>query len=58
MAECTHCEKSVLTYVMLDESGVETRVCVHCDNPVDAALAWVGPGELEEQRLAHGKAST
>jgi hypothetical protein len=54
MAECTHCEKSVLTYVMLDESGVETRVCVHCDSPVDDALAWVGPGELEQSGYDFG----
>jgi hypothetical protein len=54
MADCPHCEKSVLTYVMLDESGSEQRVCVHCDNPVGAALAWVGPGGLEQSGYYFG----
>ena len=54
MADCAPCEKSVLTYVMLDESGREQRVCVHCDNPVGDALAWVGPGELEQSGYYFG----
>ena len=54
MADCAPCEKSVLTYVMLDESGREQRVCVHCDSPVGDALAWVGPGELEQSGYYFG----
>jgi hypothetical protein len=54
MAHCAHCDKSVLTCVTLDDSGAEHRVCVHCDNPVAEALAWVGPGELEQSGYYFG----
>jgi hypothetical protein len=54
MAHCAHCDKSVLTYVTLDDDGGEHRVCVHCDNQVGEALAWVGPGELEQSGYYFG----
>ena len=54
MARCAHCDKSVLTYVTLDDNGAERRVCVHCDSAVEDALAWVGPGELEQSGYYFG----
>lgn len=54
MAHCTHCDKSVLTYVMLDDNGIERRVCVHCDQTVGDALEWVGPGNLEQSGYYFG----
>jgi hypothetical protein len=58
MAECVACAKSVLTYVTLDDEGAERRVCVHCDSPVADALAWVGPGELEQSGYYFGAPPT
>jgi hypothetical protein len=54
MAHCAHCDKSVLTCVMLDDNGAERRVCVHCDTAVCDALEWVGPGELEQSGYYFG----
>lgn len=54
MAHCAHCDKSVLTYVTLDDNDAEHRVCVHCDNSVAESLAWVGPGELEQSGYYFG----
>jgi hypothetical protein len=48
MADCAACAKPVLTYVALDDAGVEHRICVHCDSPLDDTLKWVSPGELEQ----------
>ena len=58
MGECVACAKSVLTYVTLDDEGAERRVCVHCDTPVADALAWVGPGELEQSGYYFGAPPT
>ena len=54
MAHCAECDKSVLTYVALDDDGSERRVCVHCDAPISEAVAWVGPGDLEKSGYYFG----
>lgn len=54
MAHCAQCAKSVLTYVALDDDGIERRVCVHCDTPTSDAVSWVGPGELEQSGYYFG----
>lgn len=46
MAHCERCDKTVLTYVALDERGAELRLCVHCDGPAGAKLDWVTADEL------------
>jgi hypothetical protein len=54
MAHCAECDKSVLTYVALDDDGVERRVCVHCDSPISDGVSWVGPGDLEQSGYYFG----
>ena len=57
MAHCPQCEKSVLTYVVLDDDASEhreRRVCVHCDSPISDNVAWVGPGDLEQSGYYFG----
>jgi len=47
MARCISCQKDVLTWVGLDDAGVEYRACVHCDTPIAGDLSWVSATELE-----------
>ncbi len=54
MSDCAPCAKSVLTYVALDDDGIEQRVCVHCDTPTAHAVSWVGPGDLEQSGYYFG----
>jgi hypothetical protein len=35
---CSSCERDVLTHTDFDGNGVETRLCVHCDTPLDAEM--------------------
>lgn len=58
MSHCIECDKSVLTYVALDEDGVERRACVHCDSPVADNLEWVSPGDLEQSGYYFGPPPT
>ena len=48
-ARCEPCDKSVLTYVTLDERGGEVRCCVHCDGPIVENLRWLTASELESE---------
>jgi len=48
-AHCEPCDKSVLTYVTLDEQGGETRCCVHCDGVIVESLRWLTASELESE---------
>jgi hypothetical protein len=48
-ARCEPCDKSVLTYVALDERGGEVRYCVHCDGAIVEDLRWLTASELESE---------
>ena len=48
-ARCEPCDKSVLTYVTLDERGDEVRCCVHCDGIIGEELRWLNASELESE---------
>lgn len=35
---CPGCDRDVLTHADFDAAGVETRLCVHCDMPIDVEI--------------------
>jgi hypothetical protein len=35
---CSNCDRDVLTHSDFDDAGVESRLCVHCDTPVDVEI--------------------
>ena len=45
---CEVCDKTVLAWLKLDESGREIRACVHCDAEVGPKLDWLAQDELQE----------
>jgi hypothetical protein len=53
-AHCEVCDKSVLTYLGLDEAGTERRFCAHCDAPIASDLQWVSADELESEGYYFG----
>ncbi len=46
-AHCSACEKVVLTYIAIDDGGLEMRRCVDCDAAIGGDLEWVGADALE-----------
>ena len=52
---CQICDKSVLTYIVINDSGDEIRACVHCDSPIEAEVEWIGADALEERGYQIGK---
>jgi len=55
-ARCGRCDKTVLTYVVLDEQGEECRRCVHCESPVGPAIQWVTADEVKSHGYYFGAA--
>ena len=47
VTHCGVCDKTVLTYLVMDEDGEERRCCAHCDGVVESDLRWVNAGDLE-----------
>jgi hypothetical protein len=47
VSHCASCERTVLTYLVLDARGEDARCCVHCEARVEGGIAWVGAAELE-----------
>jgi NAD-dependent SIR2 family protein deacetylase len=51
---CEHCDKTVLTYVVLDEQGEECRRCVDCESPVSKAIEWATADEVRSHGYDFG----
>lgn len=58
ISRCKACGKTVLTYLAFGADGEEQRLCVHCDNLIESALAWVTAEELEAEGYSIGAPST
>lgn len=55
IARCEACDKSVLLYLAYStDNDQQQRLCVHCDSPVEADVAWVTADELEAEGYSIG----
>ena len=50
------CDKTVLTYLVLDVQGEECRRCVHCESPAGRAVQSVTASELTAYGYYFGSA--
>jgi hypothetical protein len=57
---CSTCGRDVLTHAAFDEAGIERRLCVHCDLPIEvemtkgSALSAYGYDVIEERGCGSG----
>jgi len=45
-ARCGPCDKTVLTYIGLDDLDREIRYCIHCDGAIGDDLNWIDANAL------------